>query len=105
MSTLGVGCKVAGLTSLIVVLFRSITVDLFSLTVSTALGTKIGVGAGRLFRKYATAPAPTAKKSKTTIITALELPSSLTLVVRSSETLYLFKGALELDVTFLLVIS
>ena len=95
-STLGVGCTVAGLTSLIVVLFRSITVDLLSLTVSTALGTKIGVVVGRLFRKYAIAPPPSAKKSKTLTITALEVPSLLTLLVRSSEVLlYPFTGVLE----------
>jgi hypothetical protein len=105
ISTLGVGCTVAGLTSLIVVLFLSITVDLFSLTVPTALGTMIGVVAGRLFRKYASAPPPTAKKSRTVTITALELPSLLTLVVRFSETLYPFTGVLELGVTFLLAIS
>ncbi|GBO53985.1 hypothetical protein APA_1933 [Pseudanabaena sp. lw0831] len=105
ISTLGVGCEVAGLTSLIVVLFRSIIVDLFSFTVSTALGTKIGVATGRLFRKYAIAPPPIAKRSMTLTITAVELPSLLTLVLCSSVTLYPFTGVFESDVTFLLVIS
>jgi hypothetical protein len=61
-------------------------VDLFSLTVPTGVGMMIGVGAGRLLRKYKTAPAPIAKNIKTPTITALELSLLVTLVLCSSET-------------------
>jgi hypothetical protein len=76
-STLGAACGGAGVTSFVVVLFRSITVDLLSLIVLVPLGTKIGV-VGRLLKKYILAPIPTAKVRTIPSINPVALLSLLT---------------------------